>query len=96
MEQMGRSPLGTGGLWKLREGGRRDGWSAGGEEEDGEERRGGICRGRGARVMRSPLPRWGEGSTRREEGARRRPTRLVLVHRRARAARSGQVFEFRW
>jgi hypothetical protein len=44
--------------------GRRDGRSAGGEEEDGEERRGGICSGEGARVMRPPLPRsggWGGG-----------------------------------
>jgi hypothetical protein len=97
MEQMERSPLGTGGALEAPRG-RRDGRSAGGEEEDGEERRGGICSGEGARVMRPPLPRsgGGEGSTCREEGARQRPARLVLVHRRARAAHSGQGFEFRW
>jgi hypothetical protein len=70
MEQMERSPLGTGGALEAPRG-RRDGRSAGGEEEDGEERRGGICSGEGARVMRPPLPRSGGGG--RGARAERRP-----------------------
>jgi hypothetical protein len=68
MEQMGRSPLGTGG------GG--FGSSAMGGAREARKRTGrntgeGFVGGRGARVMRPPLPRsgGGEGSTCREEAA---------------------------